>query len=117
MRPLGLVRPPGLAERLDEGKLRGLQFRVELDRALQAGNRFVGAALLQQAPAQLLVALGIPRFRGEREPEQGLRLLAATLAIERGAEERGEVRLAGFLGERVAAELLRHDARRRRAGT
>ena len=86
--PFGFVHLPGLVEDLDERELRGLQLRVQLERALQAGNRFVGAGLLQQAPAQLLVALRIPRFRGERQPEQGLRFLAAILAIERGAEER-----------------------------
>ena len=84
----GLVRAAGLRQRVHQGELRGLQLRVERDRLAQQADRFVDAAQLQQRAAELLVALGVLRQLDERAPQQRLRLGAAALAVERGAEER-----------------------------
>ena len=101
---------PASAERVHQGKLRGLQLRVERDRLAQQADGLVDAAGLQERTAQLLVALGVLRQFDEGAPQQRLRLGATALAVERRAEERGQVRLPRILRERVAAELLRHRA-------
>jgi hypothetical protein len=96
-----------VAERMNQCQLRGLQLRVNLDRAPEARNRLVGAFLLEQAAPEFFMALGVARLGDQRVAQQRLRFPAAPLAVERRAEEPGEVRLAGVLSERVAAKLLR----------
>ncbi len=107
---IGLVRATGLRERVHQRELRGLELRVERDRLPQQPDRFVHAAQLQQRAAEFFVALGVLRQVDERTPQKRLGLRAAALAVERGAEEGGQVRLAREVGERRAAELLRHRA-------
>ena len=79
---------------MHQRELRGLELRVERDRLPQQPDRFVDAAQLQQRASELLVPLGVLRQIDERAPKERLGLRAAALAVERGAEEGGQVRLA-----------------------
>ncbi|HKX38588.1 MAG TPA: hypothetical protein VJN20_08040 [Burkholderiales bacterium] len=71
---------------MHEGKLRRLEFRVQLDGLTQQPDRFVDAAQLQQRAAEFFVSLGVLRQVDEGTPEKRLGLGAAALAVERGAE-------------------------------
>ena len=67
-------------------------------------------AQLQQAAAELLVALGVAGLLFEGAAQQRLGLPAAALGVQCRAEQRQQVGLAREIGQRVAAEPLGHDA-------
>jgi len=106
-RRLRLERAARLGERVHERELRRGKLRLERERAAERCDGLVRAAELQEAAAELLVAFRVVRLVGGQSGEQGLRLVAASLAVQRRAEERGQVGLAGELAKRIAAERLR----------
>ncbi len=87
-----------------------------VDCLAQALDGLVEAALLQQASAEFLVPLGVRGLRFEGAAQEGLGFLAAALAIERRAEQRRQIRLAGKVGKGGTADLFRHRRHRLRAG-
>ena len=55
----GLLRATGLGQRVDEGELCGLKFRIELERPAKPLDGFINPAELQEAAAEFLMALGV----------------------------------------------------------
>jgi hypothetical protein len=105
-----LVSAARLRQRMYQSQLRGLKFRIEFECLAQPFDGFVEAALQEQAAAEFFLAFGVVRLLFERAAQQGLRFLAATLAIQRRTQKRHQVGLAGEIGERATTELLGHHA-------
>ncbi len=93
-RAFGLEGAARLRQRMNERQLRALQLGVECERLLQAFDGVIGAAELQEAPAELLVRLGIAGLFRKRAAQFRLGFRRAALAIQGRAEQRQEIRLA-----------------------
>src|SRR5690606_23242586 len=122
----GEARPVGLAadERLEQGlrfrftpepeqrapelELGCFERRIEIDGATERLDRVLEAAEREHDLPELLVRLGVRRLGLDDRLEHNPRFVGASLAQQRGAEQRLKIDLARVSLERRAADALRH---------